>query len=401
MASARRDTESLLARSVVWATVVVFLAASVLAATTLLGGSRSDAGPYPRTPVAQAEKMAAKKRLQIGVSYGGRAIYLDDVQLAKSFDRAVALGARWVRTDLSWFTVEPQQGVYDWSGFDRVVAAAQARGLRVLPNLWGTPEWARRDSCSTKLACPPADMNTFADFAAAAAARYAGKVTTWQVWNEPNIYIFWTGPSPKGYARMLSLTADKIRAVQPDAKIVFGALAALPVQRGVIEERTFLRAVCDEGVCDKMDVLSYHPYTYPDLPSRPTKADAPWSRIADSDDNMVKILDSYGLTDVPIWITEFGAPTGGNGRASDGSIPLEAGVVDHVTEKRQAEIAFDSVATAVVTPRVKMLVWYTDVDLPNLSGKQAHYGLRRANGTAKPAWRQLQQAITLFTAPPR
>jgi hypothetical protein len=125
--------------------------------------------------------------------------------------------------------------------------------------------------------------------------------------------------------------------------------------------------------------------------------DAPWDRIADTEESFDGILDRYGLHHVPIWLTEFGAPTGGRGRASDGTLPLDPPEVDHVTERRQAQIAFDAVASAVVTPRVEMLLWYTDVDLPEREGKQAYYGLLRADGTKKPAWRALRRAINLFT----
>ncbi|GAA1930682.1 cellulase family glycosylhydrolase [Nocardioides marmoribigeumensis] len=378
--------------------VVAGTVIATVVATLVFLGDRTAPDPLATTPIAQAQRLAREKNLQVGMSYGGRLMFMDDAELAASLDRAVRLGAHWIRTDMIWGLIERSPGVYDWSAFDRVVDAVESRGLELLPVLLGTPPWARKQSCSGRLACPPGDVGDYADFAEAAAARYTSRgVTTWQIWNEPNIWLFWLRPRPKAYAAMLDQAAHSIRAVDPKATIVFGGLAALPPTNRVIEARAFLRAVCDLGVCKEMDVFAYHPYTYPDLASHPTRYDAPWTRIADSDDSLARILDAYGLHHVPIWITEFGAPTGGNGRASDGSIPLQAGVVDHVTEKRQAQIAFDSVATAVVTPRVKMLVWYTDVDLPDRSGKQAHYGLFRADGTPKPAWRRLKKAVRLFT----
>ena len=241
-------------------------------------------------------------------------------------------------------------------------------------------------------------MQDFADFAAAAAARYTSLgVTTWQIWNEPNIWLFWKTPNPREYAEMLDRTARSIRLVNPRATVVFGGLAALPPSERVIEARQFLRSVCELGVCKEMDVFAYHPYTYPYLASDPETEDAPWQRIAATPGSFVELLNHYGLRHVPIWLTEFGAPTGGSGRSTEGEEPLEPGVVDHTTERRQAEIAFDAVAEAVVTPRVRMLVWYTDVDLPDLDGKQAYYGLFRADGTPKPAWKQLKRAVRLFT----
>jgi hypothetical protein len=378
---------------------VLALVLALIAALFLLR-ERSEAGFFATSPVEKAERLAPSKNLQVGLSYGARLNGMDEVELARSLDTAVDLGVRWVRTDLLWGLIERSPGVYDWSAFDRIVEAARVRDLEVLPILMGVPEWARASRCVEKWTCPPADVGRLAEFAGLAAARYSPwGVDTWQIWNEPNIEMFWARPNARLYAQVLEQTARSIRAADPGATIVFGGLAALAAYTTrVIEARDFLRRVCDLGACDVMDVFSYHPYTYPDLPTEPKVPDAPWSRIADTDDSFVRILDEHGLRDVPIWITEFGAPTGGVGMASDGSIPRDGDVVDHVTERRQGEIAFDSVVGAVLTPRVKMLVWYTDVDLPEAEGKQKYYGLFRADGTPKPAWRQLKKAVRRFAS---
>ena len=381
--------------SQVWA--VGLLVAAVLLATVGLTRQASSADPAP-TPFERAQRMADAKDLQIGLAYGGRLMFMDDAELDESLERAERLGARWVRTDLVWAAVERSPGVYDWSGFDRVVAATREHGLELMPIVMAAPEWARKASCAPHWACQPRDMGEYADFAGRAAARYAAYgVHTWQLWNEPNIRMFWTDPDAAAYADLFERASRAIRYADPDATIVFGGLAALRESPHVIEARDFLRQVCELGACDEMDVFSYHPYTYPDLPSAPQLDDAAWTRIAEGEDSFVSILDHYGLRRVPIWLTEFGAPTGGVGIASDGSIPRRGSAVDHVTEERQAQIAFDAVVSAVLTPRVKMLVWYTDVDLPEASGKQAHYGLLRADGTPKPAWRQLRKAVRLLT----
>lgn len=378
--------------------VAVLVAATVLATVLLTRDARQpNADPMATTQVQKAERLAKSKDLQIGLAYGGRLMYMDEAELDESLDRAVRLGAKWVRTDLVWAAVEKSPGAYDWSGFDRVVAATEKRGLELMPIILGAPTWARDPSCAAEWACQPRSMAEYASFAGRAAERYSSYgVKTWQIWNEPNIKMFWTRPNSKAYADMLERSAIAIRYVDPDATIVFGGLAALKPSDNVIEAREFLREVCDAGACEVMDVFAYHPYTYPDLPSNPSRDDASWTRIAEGSDSFVSILDHYGLRRVPIWLTEFGAPTGGVGAASDGSVMRNGDIVDHVTERRQAEIAFDSVVSAVVTPRVKMLVWYTDIDLPDAYGKQAHYGLLRADGTQKPAWRQLRKAIRLF-----
>jgi hypothetical protein len=384
-------------RTVLAAVVGVTMVATVVATVGLLA-DEDGSDPLATTPVAAATRQAEAKDLQVGLSYGGRLVGMGPRRLARSLDRAVELGAHWVRTDLEWGLVAGAKDQYDWSAFDRVVDAVNQRGLKLMPILLGTPQWARLDSCSSKWNCPPRDVTDLADFAGAAAARYTSRgVTTWQIWNEPNIDLFWLHPDPPTYAAMLERAAGSIRGANPSATIVFGGLAALKASPHQMEARDFLRQVCDEGVCDEMDVFAYHPYTFPDLPSDPSSADGPWARIAKGDNSFTAILDHYGLDDVPIWLTEFGAPTGGNGAASDGNGGFEAGEVDHVTEERQAQIAYDSVPSAVVTPRVKMLIWYTDVDLPEISGRQGHFGLFHADGSPKPAWAQLRRSVARFT----
>src|SRR5262249_34398899 len=47
-------------------------------------------------------------------------------------DRFAAAGVRLVRNDLTWEQIEREPGQYDFSGPDRVVAALERRGIRIL-----------------------------------------------------------------------------------------------------------------------------------------------------------------------------------------------------------------------------------------------------------------------------
>jgi hypothetical protein len=67
---------------------------------------------------------------------------------------------------------------------------------------------------------------------------------------------------------------------------------------------------------------------------------------------------------------------------------------DHVTEIRQAQIAEDAVKTAAADDGIAALIWYTYRDSgsdPN--DPESYYGLRRADGSKKPAYDALRQAI--------
>ena len=97
---------------------------------------------------------------------------------------------------------------------------------------------------------------------------------------------------------------------------------------------------------------------------------------------------------MPIWITEYGAPTGGPGTASDGSHESIGPTTTHVTEARQAEIASDSVSAAGADPGISALMWYGWRDLGvSQETEENHYGLRRTDGTPKPALAALRAAV--------
>ena len=57
----------------------------------------------------------------------------------------------------------------------------------------------------------------FADFLAAVATRYKGRIQAYQIWNEPNLAREWgrQRPDPAGYARMLKTAYSAIKGIDP------------------------------------------------------------------------------------------------------------------------------------------------------------------------------------------
>ncbi|MHB9861069.1 cellulase family glycosylhydrolase [Streptomyces sp. YIM S03343] len=339
---------------------------------------------------------AGPPQLRLGIAYGHRLVWMSDNDLGAALDDAVDVGARWVRADLSWQDIQPDTPArYRWDQFDRVVAAASKRSLTVLPVLAYTPKWARPTGCASEK-CHPADPKAFATFAAAAAARYAPSgIHTWEIWNEPNLSLFWKPePDAAAYTTLLRATRQALTREDPSAYVILGGLAATHTQGGNISQTDFLAAVSARGGNRLVDAIGYHPYTYPYLASTRTRWGTPWERIDGTPDSLEGVLSRYGTPGMPVWITEFGAPTDGPGTASDGRPKTIGPTTTHVTEQRQAAIAADAVRTALVTPHVDALFWYTDRDLgTDTSSRENFYGLRRADGSAKPALGALRNAI--------
>jgi hypothetical protein len=339
-------------------------------------------------------RASPKKDLQIGLSYGSTLAGLTPVTLGNALDDAVDLGVRWIRIDTSWAEIQPDgPNSFQWDATDRVVRAARARRLEVLPVIGFTPAWARPAGCASKF-CQPADPAAFGDFVATAALRYASRgVHDWEIWNEPNITTFWQPtPDPAAYTELLRDTRQSLRREGLAPYVLLGGLAAVPTASGNLSQTDFLAAACRLGANQLVDVVSYHPYNFPRLYSARTDFGTAWERIDAYRVNLAAVLRAYGTPDMPVWVTEAGAPTGGIGTAADGTdIPLGT---THVTERWQAQIATDAIQSAVADPHVAALFWYTDRDGgSSANNPEDYFGLRRTDGSPKPAFNALRQAV--------
>ena len=338
------------------------------------------------------------RRPYLGMAYGNTLLDSSDAELGEALDDAVDLGFTTVRVDLGWNDVQPASpDRYEWTRTDRVVRAAQQRSLGLIMTVAYAPDWARIPGC-TEVTCPPARPESIAPFATAAAQRYrTSGVVAWEIWNEQNTTGFW-GPrvDPAAYTRLLVTAADAIHAADPGSTVLVGGLACVPTADGNLSQSDFLDRVGDLGGLRVVDGVAFHPYTYPSLPTESLAAGGPWSKIDQSADSLKAVLGRHGAGSLPIWLTEFGAPTGGPGASSD-SAEEDGADVTHVTEAQQARIATDAVTTVVADPSIAAMMWYSDRDLGDDNSINLNsYGLRRADKAAKPAFDALRRAVGTF-----
>lgn len=371
----------------------------VSTATILCLGAVSAACTSPLDIDDQPPHAAAPDGFPIGVSFGDRLAAADQDDVDTALDDVVRLGANWIRIDLSWARLQPTSSAsFDWTGIDRVVEAARARDLQVLGILAYTPVWARAPGCES-FACPPISLTDFADFATTVVEHLRPYgVTTYEVWNEPNLPKFWIAPDPVAYRNLLVRTNQAIKAEDPDATVLFGGMAPTGPLGGAINAGIFLQEACSTGACSLVDGVAYHPYTFPRTPDEETSGNSAWERMTQESPgqpSMEQVLQEAGLDATPLWLTEFGAPTGGNGLAADGSAARALDpAVDHVTEELQARIISEGVTATLADPgRFGALFLYTWQDLDEYGDSEDHFGLRRADGSRKPAWAALREAI--------
>lgn len=154
-------------------------AASLLLAGTLLGAPTATATTTVPAPAPSLSPL-------VGLSGDGPTLSESDADLGRDLDAVKASGAGWVRVGVDWSAVEQTQGTLDWSNPDRQVNAAAARGLKVLGITTYTPSWAQAPGVAPgDTHGRPASATVFGTFAGQAAQHYAGRIDTWEMWNEP------------------------------------------------------------------------------------------------------------------------------------------------------------------------------------------------------------------------
>lgn len=292
-------------------------AASLVALLLIVSGCAADAADQgwptraqPASAQAPALTPKAPDAPPFGFAVGGDFRELPQELRNRELDTAQQSGARWLRVDIDWSAIEPNQGRFDWTATDRVVRAARDRGLMVLGLLTYTPRWAQDSSVGTgDVHSRPASAELFATFARQSAEHYSGLVTAWEIWNEPNIALFFQPrPDVAFYADLLRRSYQAIHAVQPQAVVVGGSLAPAvdTPDGGRIAPAAFITELYKKGGGASMDAVSIHPYSFPDLPGDGRTADYnTFQQIPQVHAVMQRFGDGAKL----LWLTEFGAPT--------------------------------------------------------------------------------------------
>lgn len=358
--------------------------------------------PIPQNPPNSTNKPATKNVPIVestidgglGISAGGGLVYLGQKDLDIYFQKLKDLGALWVRWDIDWGVVQPYRlDSYEWEKIDRVANTAKRYDIRSLGIITYAPQWAQDSICVAGRRCPPKDSQLFANFAGKVAARYKGTVDTWEVWNEPNYNVFWYPESNvESYAALLRASYTEIKRNNPQATVLTGGLAAVSSNEGGnISSETFIRYLYDANLQGYFDAIALHPYTYPGSPSLAYGSDN-WQIV----DTVRQIMTLHGDGGKKIWLTEFGAPTGGSGFSREPNTSGAAFVYgsDYMSEGAQLYLAKD--AGLLYAQRATWMgpfFWYSLLDAQGSSDPENFFGIIRTDGSKKPAYETIKKAF--------
>lgn len=302
-------------------------------------------------------------------------------------------GIQWVRFNWSWKDMQPQAGEFDYSHLDAVARDAAIHNLQLVPILFAVPAWAstappeliaERGNLSPVDRYCPADINTWLTYVQNVVERYDGdgfqdapnspRLAYWEVWNEPNISAFWPPkPDVEEYLDLLVQTHTTIKSADPTAKVILGGLAGPGVNK---DGEGFLPAIYEAGGAGHFDIVSIHIYIHP--------TEGGIEDVQESIAATRAVMDNYGDTETPIWLTEIGWSDAENawGRST-------------VSQEEIADF-LEQVYTAPLDAEV--IFWYNFRDIfPDSPDVEHNFGLVNADLTLKPAFERYAAVATAAT----
>lgn len=302
-------------------------------------------------------------------------------------------GVRWQRLVFWWSRMQPN-GPGDPLGdswfTDAEIDAQVAAGMEPVGVILSTPAWARRDpgadhnSVPTNLDLPAGDpANHWAQFMAKLAEKYRGRINTWIIWNEPDMYVgeerrTWSG-GVDDYYRLLRGAYLGAKSTNPNARIfVSGMTYWWDKENG---RRQFLEDLLDRIAADGsaaqnnhyFDGISVHAYANPlNSFAIPTI--------------YRQLMQARGMNK-PIWIQESNVVP-----RDDPVLPMAGAFRASLDE--QASFVIQSMALARAAGVERAAIY----KLSDTGGENNElYGLVRDDGTARPAFAAYQVAATYFS----
>lgn len=306
-------------------------------------------------------------------------------------------GASIIRVDfdLNFATHQQPPGEFDWSWTDRVMRAATAHKLGVMATFSFVPPADRQLEYISEYNAHPRSPNLMAKFGEQAMRRYQSfdiPVFLAEAWNEWNLAR--GGSDPEGYVKFYKALADAIKGVDDRVPVAIGGLGQPPTGSNLLTPPQFLDAVLPYL---KPDAAALHPYRYLGTPNQNSVYNQ-FSLIQGAAgvhgvQTMLDVLKKHNRTDLPLWLNEMGAPTGGPGVKATLNNPTPSEWnwdTSYVDTKLQAKVIGQALLYPLPDVNVTNRLVYTGWDTPGTS-IQNNFGILYENLEPKPSARVFRE----------
>jgi hypothetical protein len=194
----------------------------------------------------------------------------------------------WPRAD--WDQMNPSPGVYDFANLDKYLSVNHNQTRDVIYTLGKTPRWASSQPDTTNglppgLCAPPANLQYWDDYLKAIVTHAAGRIKYWEIWNEPNLPMYYCGDIPT-LVQLAQHAQRVIKSIDPTAMILSPSATN---EYGV----PYLSSFLAQGGGSAIDIVAFHGY-------RTQKAEDIIPLVSHYKAAMAK----NGVSKLPLWDTE-------------------------------------------------------------------------------------------------
>ncbi len=335
---------------------------------------------------------------------------VDPAKVEKTLQMVQDAGFKWVRQSFPWNDIEisgkgdfvdrrgPGPWVSAWAKYDRIVEGCLKHGLQIIARLDSPPVWSRlpSDDLQAFPKGPPANYSDYGDFVSNLASRYKGKISYFQIWNEPNLIGEWGGHpiNPEEYVALLKIAHDRIKQVDPQAVIITAALAPT-AERSIrnLNDVLFLEGMYRAGASKYFDILSTMLYG---LGQSPGERRTDLNRLNFSRPILLRrVMEQNGDSSKPIWISEYAWISLPSDFKGDPTKNIWGKSVDEETQGRWLVEGYERAAAEWPWMGV-MTVWHFRQPDPIPNEPANYFAIVRDDFTPRPAYNAIKEYSKRF-----
>ena len=252
----------------------------------------------------------------------------------------------------------------------RTARLARDHGMNILGIIGFPARWASTAPADApRPHCHRPDLPALDRHVEAVARHYRGLIDHWEIWNEPNIRVFWEPePDAADFMDVVRVAYAAAKRGNPDCVVLTPGLAG--AGRGS-HGMAFLEDLIRQGLPAHTDAISIHPY----------RQDSPEESDLEGDLTHIARLCEQNGGRRPIWVTEWCWNTFLHGSS----------------ENRSATMTLRGIVMALSTGLLDRIIWFRLHD-PGLDRyySEHNYGLCHNDLTPKPSYFALRTAATVL-----
>jgi len=282
------------------------------------------------------------------------------------------LGVRRARLQSGWARTEKVRGVYDFAWLDDTVDRLCEIGIEPWISLsYGNSLWDTTHQTDGEFGLghvplnAPEETEAWKRYVAAAVSHYRGKVKCFEIWNEPDVKVFFPYGNKwaEKYAELVKITAPIIREANPDAFVIADA-----------GNKLNLLSILKLSVAEYADAVCFHGYLA--LPEQ----------YSDSDRRAFADYIARLAPNCQLWRGEAGCPSYNAPTSNDALHEM------HPDEVIQAKWLMRHILSDLADPNMDLTSYFHAFNFEHFSHRHRYYYgiLRDGDYSRKPSYESLQ-----------